>query len=276
MPAMKASLKSGRTKKKTEKKIEKKTKRKTSVSIHPARAVHVWTADPEDVAEAQWPGLASSLDAGELSCASRFAHQADARAYVLAHALRRLAVSAITGFLPAALVFASESSGQPVLVNAPAAPKIWFSHARRRSLVACAVTGLGPVGIDVELVDARSADMGLLSKFMVLPDAQDCQAGPSGDQARQFFFYWTTLEAYWKSRGRGLSFSNPAITCRENRSGWSDIMLSAGADWLACGRAMPIASPAGTAAALVLDACCFQAGQADVDVIRHQPAFLKR
>ena len=237
--------------------------------------MHVWTANPKDVASAQWPELASWLDAAELQSASRFANQADRQAYVLAHALRRLAMSEVLGVAPGALVFSSKASGQPVLVNAPAQPNIYFSHARRRSIVACAVSCIGPVGIDVEVVDAGNADMGLLKPFMVLPDVQGCQAISANEQARLFFFYWTVLEAFWKSRGSGLSFANPAITCQENRTGWSDILLSEGSAWHACGRAKALESPAGSATSLVLDASCFRSAPGDVKVIRHTPRFLQ-
>ena len=107
---------------------------------------------------------------------------------MLAHALRRLAVSEVLGMPPCALVFLSEASGKPVLMNAPAEPHIHFGPARRRSLVACAVSCVGPVGIDVEFADAGSADMELLKPFMALPDAQACQAAPAGDMARRFLF----------------------------------------------------------------------------------------
>ena len=245
------------------------------MNIHHARAVHVWTANPEHVTSAQWPELASWLDAGELHCASRFANTADHQAYVLAHALRRLAMSEVLGVAPGALVFSSAPSGKPVLINAPAEPKIHFSNARRRSIVACAVSCIGPVGIDVEVMDASSADMGLLKPFMVLPDLQGCQAMSASEQARLFFFYWTVLEAFWKSRGSGLSFANPAITCQKNRTGWSDISLLQGSAWHACGRAVELESPAGSAASLVLDASCFGSLPGEVEIIQHTPRFFQ-
>ena len=117
----------------------------------------------------------SWLDAAESQYAARFAYQADRQAYTLAHALRRLAVSKVLAVLLAKLYFSSEASGKPVLVNAPSKPKIYFSHSRSRNLVACAVTCVGPVGIDVEAVNASIADMRLLDRFVALPDQRMCQ-----------------------------------------------------------------------------------------------------
>lgn len=247
--------------------------RLATVSVLPARAVHVWTAHPKDFRDGQWFELASWLDASELLCSFRFSSEADRRAYILAHALRRLALSAVLAVPPAELVFSSEASGQPVLVNPPGELKIHFSHSRSRTMVACAVTCIGPVGIDVEVLDTGNADMSLLGRFMVLPDAQPCQAGPAVEQARQFFFYWTVLEAYWKAKGCGLSFANPAITCQKNRTGWFDLSLLAGTAWLACGQALALQSPADCAATLVLDASCFKAGSGNVEVVCHPATF---
>lgn len=246
-----------------------------TLNIHQARAVHVWTAQPEDVQDGQWPELAFWLDAAELHCALRFGHQADRRAYVLAHALRRLAVSGVLGVPPAELVFSNPAGSQPVLLNAPETPEIHFSHSRSRKLVACAVSCIGPVGIDVEVVDAGKADMRLLRRFLALPGGPCGQDNLAGDPARQFFFYWTVLEAYWKSRGCGLSFANPALSCPEHRAGWFDLSLLAGDAWLACGRALVLQSPVDCAAALALDASCFESAPEGVEVICHQPVFFQ-
>ena len=235
--------------------------------------MHVWMAQPQDIQDGQWPELASWLDAAELHCAQRFGHPADRQAYVLAHALRRLAVSGMLGMLPAELVFSSPAGRPPVLLNAPETPQIHFSHSRSRGLVACAVSGIGPVGIDVEVVDAGKADMRLLSRFMAMPGMPCSQAALAGDSAQRFFFYWTVLEAYWKARGCGLSLANPALGCPEQRAGWFELSQLAGGAWLACGRALVLPSPVDCAAALALDSSCLESAPEGVAVICHQPAF---
>lgn len=243
------------------------------MSIYPSRAVHVWTADPNDFDDAQWLELAGWLDVAESQYAARFTHQADRRAYTLAHALRRLAVSTVLAVPPARLVFSSEAGIKPLLLNAPGEPKIYFSHSRSRNLVACAVTCVGPVGIDVEAVDASIADMSLLSHFMVLPDVQAGEARLANDPSAQFFLYWTVLEAYWKSRGCGLSFANPSITFQPSHAGWFDVLLRDGNASLDGVRAMALDCPADCALALALDAGCFPFEPGNVEVIRRLPDF---
>lgn len=81
------------------------------------------------------------------------------------------------------------------------------------------------------------------------------------------------LEAYWKSRGCGLSFANPSISFQPSRSGWFEVMVRGGNGWLVGGRAMALNFPAGCALALALDASCFMAESGDVEVIRHLPDF---
>ncbi|MDB5928614.1 MAG: phosphopantetheinyl transferase-like protein [Polaromonas sp.] len=219
--------------------------------------MQVWTARPDEIEEAQWPVLNAWLDSAELSRSKRFRLQADSRAYVLAHALRRLAVARALAVDPASVSFSSQASGQPVLTAPQAhAASLYFSHSHSRDLVMCAITQAGPVGIDVACVaDAGSADLHMLSAFMALPDAPGRQAALGGDPARQFFFYWTVLEAYWKARGTGLSFAQPLIRCEKNRHGLFDIFLASAHAWQGAQQralAVPLRSTSSTLATLVL------------------------
>ena len=195
------------------------------MSIHEAGNVHIWTACPQDVEPAQWPQLSAWLDASERLCAAKFRRDDDRQAYILAHALRRLAVATALTLPPACLAFSREASGKPSLTT-PLNPAIHFSHAHSRTLVACAVTRLGPVGIDAEPVEHGNADMALLRGLVALPDTPAGGAALDGDPVRQFFFYWTLLEAYWKSTGGGLSFDNPALHCQPAPVGWFEVATS--------------------------------------------------
>lgn len=197
--------------------------------IDEASNLHIWTARPKDVEPAQWPQLTAWLDAPERLCAANFRHDDDRRAYILAHALRRLAVATALALPPVCLAFSSEAGGKPIL-TAPEDRTIHFSHARSRTLVVCAVSRIGPVGIDAEFIEQDHADMALLRGLVALPDAQQRRAALGSDSTRQFFFYWTLLEAYWKSRGSGLSFDNPVLHCQPTPQGWFEVStLQAGA-----------------------------------------------
>ncbi|MBA2964703.1 hypothetical protein HZF09_21410 [Ramlibacter sp. CGMCC 1.13660] len=162
--------------------------------------VEVWTARPEALGAAACGELEGLLDLEErMRCASlRF--PADQRAYVAAHALRRMALGLALGVDAGDLRFGTNRHGCPLLLGHPDAPA--FSLTRSRGLVAFAMNGAGRVGIDVEPIDERS-DGALLEPFYVpSPEVQD------------FHLQWTALEAYWKARGLGLADDNPRIALR--------------------------------------------------------------
>ncbi len=173
-----------------------------------ASEVQVWSASPSDFGEAECALMAALLDPDELACRDRLRHEADRRAYLVAHALRRRAVGEVLDVPPAELRFASDVHGKPCLMWPPSTG-LFFSHAHSRQAVACAVTRSGEIGVDVEPVQG-DPDFGLLDRFMALPAQQRGTREPAGD----FFFYWTALEAFWKAHGLGLSTAHPRIRLR--------------------------------------------------------------
>jgi len=225
------------------------------VRIQQAREVQIWTACPQDVQAGQWLQLNGWLDPLERLQCLRFRRDDDRRAYVLAHALRRLAVARALAVPASCVSFSSLASGQPVLA-APRNPGLYFSHAHSRSLVACAVTRIGPVGLDVEPLVRESADMALLRGMVASPETGP--APSAGEATARFFFYWTLLEAYWKAQGSGLSFDHPALHCHSNSTGedegWFTVSLAPAGQLGAPGAALAAAlqAPPGCAMTLVL------------------------
>jgi phosphopantetheinyl transferase len=219
------------------------------VALKQAFDVDIWTASPDDFNDAQLSVCSAMLDGTERAKASQFRQPADRRAYVLAHALRRVALAQALQVAPAALVFACEVDGKPVL-TVPRDPEIYFSLSHSRALVACAVTPMGPIGIDVSSTQDGVADLDLLAGLVDLPDARQREAELGADPAEQFFFYWTALEAFWKATGCGLSSANPPIRCQKNQHGRFEIFLPASA---LCPQAQAIAlsAPAGCWVTLV-------------------------
>ena len=214
--------------------------------------MRIWTGNPREIADRQWSRLASSLDPTEARRAGRFKIEADRRSYVLAHAMRRLAVARALAVTPATLVFSSAENGKPLLLE-PQGQDIFFSHSHCRDAVACVVSRQGPVGIDIEAVNDQSANLDLLERFVVLPEFVDQNLGSQVDRSRQFWFYWTAVEAYWKAAGTGLSDDNPRICCLETSSCLFDLVVESGST-----RAMPTAllipvmAPANFTIALVI------------------------
>jgi phosphopantetheinyl transferase len=220
------------------------------VALNQACDVQVWTASPDDFNDAQFSVFSAMLDSTERAKSSQFRLPADRRAYVLAHALRRVALAQALQVAPAELVFATEAKGKPVL-SAPRDQEIYFSHSHSRALVACAVTRMAPVGIDVACTQDGATDLDLLAGLVDLPDARQRAAELGADRAQQFFFYWTTLEAFWKAVGCGLSSANPPIRCQKTQNGRFEIFLPQRA---ICPQAqvMALRAPAGCWVTLVL------------------------
>jgi 4'-phosphopantetheinyl transferase len=219
------------------------------VALNQACGVDIWMASPADFNEAQFSAFSALLDSTERAQSSRFRQPADRRAYVLAHALRRVALAQALQLAPAALVFSSDARGKPVL-TAPCDPKIYFSHSHSRALVACAVTRLSPVGIDVASAQDGDADLDLLAGLVDLPDARQREAELGADPAGQFFFYWTALEAFWKAAGCGLSSANPPIRCQQTQHGRFEIFLPASGIYPQA-QAIALSAPAGCWVTLV-------------------------
>jgi phosphopantetheinyl transferase len=181
----------------------------------------VWTARPADIAATLAQELHGLLDGSERERAARFRHEADRRSYVASHALRRLVLARWLGADPREICFSQEPQGRPVLL-APVDSALYFSDSRARDVVACAITRVAPVGVDVEAVRPERMDEEMISRFVV-PDA----AGPLTHDQRvaRFYFHWTALEAFWKAQGEGLSDGNPRIECRRNPGGHFEIWL---------------------------------------------------
>jgi phosphopantetheinyl transferase len=184
------------------------------------KQLEVWTARPADFGDALVQDLDLLLDDSERERAARFKYEADRRAYVLAHALRRSVLARWLAIDPREIRFSQEPGGRPVLPD-PGGP-LFFSHSRSRDAVACAVTRVAPVGIDVEAAHAAGVDEEMISRFVV--PGGDIGLGQDERTAR-FYFYWTALEAFWKAQGKGLVDGNPRIECRQLAGGSFDVWL---------------------------------------------------
>lgn len=162
--------------------------------------VEVWTARPQALGLAFCDELERLLDAEERMRCSRLRFPADRRAFIAAHALRRLALGLALQVDASELRFGTGQHGCPVLLGHDNPPS--FSLTRSRGFVACALSREGSVGIDVEAVYDQP-DGTLLEPFVT----------PS-TEAQDFYLQWTALEAFWKARGLGLADGHPRIALR--------------------------------------------------------------
>ena len=157
------------------------------------------------------PFLASLLDEREHSRARAFRFAGDRDAFVAAHGLLRLALSAASDVDPHAWAFSATPAGKPELTGTHRGLEFSFSHAR--SIVACAVAPAGAIGVDVEEIPAAPPDAALLAQCCTPAERALLRALPAGEAATAFARLWTMKEAVLKALGTGLSLPPTEIAC---------------------------------------------------------------
>ena len=164
--------------------------------------VSVWLADPAGwSAPAEQGRLLALLSADERERHGRLRFEEDRAAFLLAHGLLRLALSAHAPVPPAAWTFRVGAHGAPSIA-APASD-LRFSLSHTRGLCACAVAARRTVGVDVEDA-ARPAPLEVAERYFTPGERRDIAATEPAGRARRFVEYWTLKEAYATARGLGL------------------------------------------------------------------------
>jgi len=174
-----------------------------------AATVTVWLLATAAVPAAEVVRAAGLLDPGERARAAAFRRPADARDFILAHALLRRALSAAAGgaVAPARWRLAAAPGGKPVVAGG--GPAFNLSHAA--GLVAAAVAdgpgggdGIGnPIGVDVETPGAQRPE-DLAAAVLTAAEQADLAAFPAAGRGHRFLRYWTLKEALMKATGEAL------------------------------------------------------------------------
>ncbi|MEO6997113.1 MAG: 4'-phosphopantetheinyl transferase superfamily protein [Terracoccus sp.] len=147
----------------------------------------------------------SLLDEVERARFAELAHLPTARAYLALHTLTRQVVGRIVGAPARAVRFdrtcpeCGRQHGRPTVGDHPG---LHISLSRTTTLVALAVTTVGPVGIDVEAVDATA--FAGFDEVALHPGEREA-AGRSAEQVdRANVTAWVRKEAALKALGTGL------------------------------------------------------------------------
>lgn len=168
-------------------------------------AVHVRWLALETVTPDAWEALASLLDDAERERASRFHFDHDRRAYIAAHALLRVLLSAEAPRPPTDWRFATGAHGKPEIAREPGVPPLSFNLSHTRGLVAVALTLTHDVGIDVEAIEPKRLSLELAERFFAPAEVALLRATPAEALPERLFAIWTLKEASIKAMGRGLS-----------------------------------------------------------------------
>ena len=192
------------------------------------------------------PAHARLLDDAEQARSARFRQTADRDRFVLGAALLRLAAAPHLD-VPAAAVRVDrscaqcgEQHGRPVLAGTP----IQASVSHSGDCVAVALTGAGPVGVDVEAIGAADYRP-------VLPSVCTAAERAQIRSAADFYCYWTRKEAVLKATGEGLRRPMTDLLVSPPAADAALLALAAGPA-PACQLADVQAGPAYRAAAAVL------------------------
>ncbi len=167
--------------------------------------VEVWHADPRCFASSERASACLALlDEAERGRLGRFRVEADRVAWLVAHALLRAALSRHAPVDPRRWTFRASARGKPFVEGPVAHRNLSFSLSHAAGRVAVAVTGGGPVGVDVEHVGRSGALEEIQGRYLSPFEVAALRSAGPGEREHRLLAYWTLKEAYVKARGTGL------------------------------------------------------------------------
>jgi len=160
----------------------------------------------------------------------RYRHQLAAHQFLVGRLLIRRWLESLTGTPATAWQLAEGERGRPEIA---APPSPWsFNLAHSGNLVACVLSLVPGVGVDLEDLNRRPLTRDLARRFCAPAEVADIERQPETGQTRRFLTYWTLKEAYLKARGLGIAVhladleftltgEHPTINFRESLEGTS-------------------------------------------------------
>jgi 4'-phosphopantetheinyl transferase len=176
-------------------------------------AAYVVYARPERVlAVTPRQQLATLLDDAERARHARFMFREDADIFLVAHALTRNLLGSMLGYTPESLQFAASERGRPELAGSAADSGMRFNLSHTHGLVACAITRMVDVGVDVEQCTRKVELLSVAQRVFSPLELRELHALDGAAQRERFFQLWTLKEAYVKAIGKGLAGPLQAIS----------------------------------------------------------------
>lgn len=179
----------------------------------------------------------SLLDDAQLERARRQRRDADRDGLALAYALHRLVLGEALGLAAAEVPLQRDASGCPRIAGGLAHTSL--SHAG--GMVAIAVAGSGPVGVDLEPSSRAPELPGIAERVCSTEEATQLVRLPAQERAAWLLGLWVRKEAYLKAEGVGLeremtefgATDGGAIASRTVPGHRIQVrQLDAGADWV--------------------------------------------
>jgi 4'-phosphopantetheinyl transferase len=166
--------------------------------------IHIWRAfldQPLSLVEQ----LAQTLSAEERARAERYHFAHDRQHFIVARGLLRSILGNYVHVEPDHLQFNSGPHGKPALVQTSSGNVLRFNLSHSHGLALYAFTRDREVGIDLEYIRPIAEAQQIAESYFSVQVRNALRNLPPAELSRQFFIYWTRMEAYLKARGDGLT-----------------------------------------------------------------------
>jgi 4'-phosphopantetheinyl transferase len=173
-------------------------------------AIVVWLARLDQPA-ATVTAAAALLSPSERTAAERGRDDVRRRR-TMARAAMHVALAHHIGCAPERVRLGTGPGGKPVITNR-LRRRCWFNAARSNDICVVAVTGAGPVGVDIEHETRNTTDIRALIARACTPDEAAVLAQEDDAHlANAFLRVWTRKEAYLKATGAGLAVGPQTVS----------------------------------------------------------------
>lgn len=203
-----------------------------------------------------WP-CTKILSEDERERQSRLRFASDRNLFALTHVMLRTELSRHAEIAPQDWAFTRDANGKPALIPAlMALHGLHFSLSHAGGIAVCAITRIGPVGVDVEPLQIPSDIEDLMQIALMPHEASSLNGLEAAAKHRRFLAYWTLKEAYTKACGIGLrrpmldygfhldEYLPPRLVDRENNvKAWAfdnRVMIDGMISTAVCTESMPV------------------------------------
>lgn len=178
-----------------------------SVDLIPdSRRIDLWCTYISDIGDdALWVRYDALISEDERARQARFRFARDRRRYLVTRALVRTVLSRYAAVRPQDWTFSTGPHGRPAISAPHLAPSLEFNISHSADLVMLGVTSDRTLGIDVESIEAREADIDGLDRYFAPEESAALLSLPRPARRQRFFDLWTLKESYIKARGMGLA-----------------------------------------------------------------------
>jgi 4'-phosphopantetheinyl transferase len=174
--------------------------------VSDSRRIDLWCTYISDIGdEALWARYDALISEDERARQARFRFARDRRRYLVTRALVRTVLSRYAAVRPQDWTFSTGPHGRPAISASHLAPSLEFNISHSADLVMLGITSDRMLGIDVESIDAREADIDGLDRYFAPEESAALLSLPPPARRQRFFDLWTLKESYIKARGMGLA-----------------------------------------------------------------------